>query len=122
MSRHSIILVYTWCVLCLSGCAQQKGEETTKPFAITLQSGGASVAGVPVRIIDEPSAARAIVTLALREDTKSGPTKALDSFLIEELNQGNGIDAGKTDRNGKISVNHLRGQQFVIAHDGQHLW
>jgi tricorn protease-like protein len=122
MSQHFVKLVCAWGVLCAFGCAQQKVEEPGKPFEITLQSGDAPVAGVPVKIIDEPSAARAIITLALREDAGSSLPKALDSVFFEGLNPDSGAEAIKTDRNGKVAVNRLRAQHFVIARDGQHLW
>ncbi len=122
MSQHFAKLVCAWGVLCVFGCAQQKVEESAKPFEITLQSGDAPVAGVPVKIIDEPSAVRAIVTLALREDAKNSLPTALDNIFFEDLNPGSGTDVGKTDRNGKVAINRLRAQHFVIARDGQHLW
>src|SRR6266850_4603304 len=122
MSQHFVKLVCAWSVLCVFGCSQHKVEEPAKPFEITLQPGDAPVAGVPVKIIDELSAARAIITLALREDAKNGLPIALDSALVENLNQGSGTEVVKTDRNGKVAVSRLRAQQFVIAQDGQHLW
>ena len=122
MSHHLVRLVCALGVLCAFGCAQQKIKESAKPFEITLQSGDAPVAGVPVKIIDEPSAAKAIIALALREDAKNGLPMALDNIFFGDLNPGSGTDVVKTDRNGKVAVNRLRAQDFVVAQDGQHLW
>ena len=58
MSQHSLKLVCAWIVLCAFGCVQQTVEEPTRAVEINLQAAGTSVAGVPVKVIDELAAAK----------------------------------------------------------------
>src|ERR1017187_10502785 len=120
MSQHSVKFVCVWIVLCAFGCVQQKVEEPTRSVEINLQAADTSVAGVPVKIIDEQAAARAIVPLASSEEFPTGIPEADLGDFFKALKSADGSDASTTDRNGKAVIHRLRTQQFVVASDGEH--
>ena len=122
MSQHSVKFVCVWIVLCAFGCVQQQMEEPTRSVEISLQAEGALVAGVPVKVIDEQAAARAIVPLASSEDLLSGIPEASYGDFFKSLKPVDGAVVSTTDHNGKAVIHRLRAQQFIVAGDGQHLW
>jgi WD40 repeat protein len=111
-------------VVCAFGCAQrqQKVEVPAKTVEITIQSGERPAAGVPVKIVDELSATKALVSLALREDFTNAIPEARFADFFQALRPASGTDVFKTDHDGKIVVNHLHPQQFIVGWDGQQLW
>jgi WD40 repeat protein len=122
MSQHSLKLVCAWIVLCAFGCLQQTVEEPARSVEINLQASGSSIAGVPVKVIDEQAAAKAIVPLASSEDLRAGLPEARFSDFFKGLTPVSGIDVSFTDHDGKAVINRLRAQHFIVACDGQHLW
>jgi WD40 repeat protein len=122
MIQHSVKFICVWIVLCAFGCVQQKVEEPTRSVEISLQAMDTSVVGVPVKIIDELAAAKAIVPLASSEDLPIGIPEASYGDFFKALKPVDGSDASATDHNGKAVINRLRAPQFVVACDGQHLW
>jgi hypothetical protein len=122
MSQHSLKLVYAWIVLCAFGCVQETVEEPTRSVEISLQAEGASVAGVPVKAIDELAAAKAIVPLASSDDLRAGIPEARFGDFFKALAPVSGLDVSTTDHGGKAVINRLRTQHFIVACDGQHLW
>ena len=122
MNQHSLKLVCAWIVLCAFGCVQQTVEEPTRSVEISLQAADTSVAGVPVKIIDELAAAKAIVPLASSEDLQAGIPEARYGDFFKALKPVDGLDASTTDHSGKAVINRLRAQHFIVACDGQHLW
>jgi WD40 repeat protein len=119
---HSLKLVCACLVLCAFGCVQQTVEEPTRSVEISLQATDASVAGVPVKVIDEQAAAKALVPLASREDLRAGIPEAFYSDFFGALKPVEGMDVSVTDHSGKAALNRLRAQHFIVACDGQHLW
>lgn len=122
MSQSLWKLVCACVVLCAFGCTRQKIEEPAKSVEITVQLEGAPAAGVSVKIIDEPSAVRAIVALASREDVTGGIPEALYSEVFKAIQPVSGMDVVTTDHEGRAVIHKLRAQQVVVAQDGQHLW
>ena len=122
MRQHSVKFVCVWIVLCAFGCVQEKVEEPTRSVEISLQTEGRPMASVPIKVIDETGAAKAIVPLASSEDLQAGIPEASCGDFFKALKPADGTDVSRTDRNGKAVIDHLRGQQFIVACDGQHLW
>ena len=122
MNQHSLKLVCAWIVLCAFGCVQQAVEEPTRSVEISLQSADTLVAGVPVKVIDELAAAKAIVPLASGEDIRAGIPEARYGDFFKALKPVVGLDVSTTDHAGKAVINRLRSQYFIVACDGQHLW
>ncbi len=122
MNQHSRKLFCALIVLCVFGCVQQTVEEPARSVEINLQAEGISVAGVPVKVIDEQAAGKAIVPLASREDIQAGIPEAHCRDFFEALTPVNGMDVSTTDHGGKVLINRLRAQHFIVACDGQHLW
>ena len=122
MSHHSFKLLCVWIVLGAFGCVQQKVEEPTRSVEITLQAADAPVANVPVKVIDEVSAAKAIVALALSDDLQAGIPAGRYRDFFKALKPADGLEATRTDHSGKVVVNRLRAQHFIVACDGDHLW
>ncbi len=122
MSQHSVKFVCVWIVLCAFGCVQKKVEESARPVEISLQAADTSVARVPVKIVDDQAAARAIVPLASSEDLSAGIPEARYGDFFRALKPAGEMDASTTDHAGKVVIKRLRAEQFVVACDGQHLW
>ncbi len=122
MSQHSVKFVCVWIILCAFGCVQQKVEEPTRSVEISLQAVDTSVVGVPVKIIDELAAAKAIVPLASSEDLPTGIPEASYGAFFKALRPVDGSDTSTTDHNGKAVINRLRAQHFIVGCDGRHLW
>jgi hypothetical protein len=122
MSQDSLKLVCVWIVFCAFGCTQQPVEEPTRSVEINLQAAGASIAGVPVKVIDEQAAARAIVPLASSEDLQAGIPEASYGDFFKALEPVDGMEVATTDHDGKAMINRLRAQHFIVACDGRHIW
>ena len=101
---------------------QQTVEEPTRSVEISLQASDTSVAGVPVKVIDELAAARAIVPLASSEDLQAGIPETRYRDFFQALKPVDGMEVSATDHSGKAVINRLRAQHFIVACDGQHLW
>jgi WD40 repeat protein len=97
-------------------------EEPTRSVEINLQAAGTSVAGVPVKVIDEQAAARAIVPLASSENLQAGIPEASYGDFFKALKPVDGMDVATTDHAGKAVINRLRAQYFIVACDGRHIW
>src|SRR5579859_2125574 len=122
MSQKLLRFVCAWVVLCAFGCARQQVEEPAKSVEITIYSGDTPVAGVPVKIIDGPSATGAIVPLASREDFANGIPESRYGDFFKALKPVDKTDAITTDHDGNVVIHKLRAQQFIVALDRQHLW
>ncbi len=114
--------VCVWIVLGAFGCVREKVEEPTRSVEISLQTEGRPAAGVPVKVIDETGAAKAIVPLASSEDLQAGIPEANYGDFFKALKPADGTGVSLTDRAGKVVIDHLRGQHFIAAYDGKHLW
>src|SRR5580704_8137986 len=104
-------------IVCAFGCArqQQKVEAPAKTVEITIQSGDTPAAGVPVKIVDELSATKALVSLALREDFTNAIPEARFADFFQALRPASGTEVSKTDHDGKIVINKLHTDQFVVG-------
>ena len=122
MSQHSLKFLCAWIVLCAFSCVQQTVEEPTRSVEISLQAADTSVAGVPVKVVDELAAAKAIIPLASSEDLQAGIPEARYGDFFKALKPVVGLDVSTTDHAGKAVINRLRAQYFIVACDGQHLW
>ena len=109
-------------VLFAFGCTQHKVEEPAQSVELTLQSGDAPTAGVPVKIVDDTSAANAIVLLASREDLRNGIPEELYRDFFQDLKPTSGTSLITTDHDGKVVIKQLRVSHLIIALEGQHLW
>src|SRR5580658_6941488 len=93
-------------VVCAFGCAQrqQKVEAPAKTVEITIESGDTPAAGVPVKIVDDLSATKALVSLALREDFTNAIPEARLADFFQDLRPAGGMEMFKTDHDGKIVI------------------
>jgi len=122
MNQYVAKVVCVGAVLCAFGCAQEKLEEAAKSVEITLRSGDVPATDVPVKIIDDAAAARAIVPLASNQSLTNGLPESLYTSFFNALDPVPGISVAKTDRDGKATINRLRSQHFIVAQDGPRLW
>ncbi len=122
MSQHIRKLVPLCVALCAFGCVQQKVEEFSGPVEISLRSPDGPAAGVPVKIVDEASIAKALGTLALEQDLKSNISEAAYSEFFNTLTLSKGMSVLKTKQNGRVLVKQVGAPHFVVAQEGQYLW
>src|SRR5271169_2470586 len=108
MTQHVVNVVCVGAALCVFGCTQEKLEEPTKSVEITLHSSDASATSVPVKIIDDEAAARAIVPLASAQALTNGLPESLYASFFNALQPVAGIAVVKTDRDGTAAINRLR--------------
>jgi len=109
-------------VFCVFGCTQEKLEEPSKSVEIILRSADAPATGVPVKVIDETAAANAIIPLASDQALTNGLPESLYGSFFNALVPVRAIGVVKTDREGKVAINQLRSQHFIVAQDGPRLW
>jgi neurobeachin-like protein/WD40 domain-containing protein len=122
VSQYSLKLICVCIVVCAFGCAQETVEEPTRSVEIKLQAAGISLAGVPVKVIDEQAAAKAIVPLASTVNLQAGIPEASYADFFQALKPVDGMNIATTDHDGKAVINRLRSQHFVVACDGRHIW
>jgi dipeptidyl aminopeptidase/acylaminoacyl peptidase len=129
MTQHCKNLLWAWIVLSVAGCMKQAVQEATtptgeftRPVEITVQMAGTAVAGVAVKVIDEPEAARALVALASRVDLKDGIPESQSANYFESLEPVRGTEVFSTDAKGKVAIPGLRRPELIVAHRGGDLW
>jgi WD40 repeat protein len=122
MSNRFWQFVCLGAVLSAFGCSQHKVEEPAQTVELTLLSGSAPAAGVPVKVVDEMSAANAVVLLAAREDLSNGIPDELYGDFFQALTPSGGTSVLTTDHDGKVVLKQLRVSRIVIAYEKQHLW
>ena len=122
MSNRFWKFVCLWTVFSVFGCSRHKVEEPAQTVELALQSGDAPAAGVPVKIVDDTSAANAIVLLASREDFTNGILEGLYGDFFHALKPASGTSVVTTDHAGKVVVKQLRASHLIVARDERHLW
>ncbi len=122
MSLHTTKWVSLCVALCAFGCVQQKVEEFSGPVEITLRSPDGPAGGVPVKIVDEASVAKALGTLALEQDLKSNISEAAYSEFFNTLTLPKGMSVLKTKKDGRVLVKQVGAPHFVVAQQGPYLW
>ncbi len=122
MSPHTTKWVSLCVALCAFGCVQQKVEEFSGPVEITLRSPDGPAGGVPVKIVDEASVAKALGTLAVEQDLKSNISEAAYSEFFNTLTLSKGMSMLKTKTDGRVLVKHVGAPHFVVAQQGPYLW
>jgi DNA-binding beta-propeller fold protein YncE len=122
MSQHIRKLVSLCVVLCAFGCVQQKVEEFSGPVEITLRSPDGPAGGVPVKIVDEASVAKALGTLAVEQDLKNNISEAAYSEFFNTLTLSKGMSVLKTKKDGRVLVKQVGAPHFVVAQQGPYLW
>ena len=108
--------------LCAFGCAQPKVEESGGPVEVTLQSPDGPGAGVPVKIVDEASVARALGTLALNQQITNTLSESAYADFFNTLAIPAGTVVKKTKVDGRILVKELGVPHYVVAQQGDRLW
>ena len=122
MSNRFWKFVCLWAVFSVLGCSQHKLEEPARTVELALQTGDAPAANVPVKIVDDTSAANAIVLMASREDFTNGILEGLYGDFFRALKPASGTGVVTTDRDGKVVVKQLRASHLIVAQDERHLW